>query len=132
MTAETRVDEIIADALRLALVGDALPGEIADFGKPAQTDAAHFIAPIIAVRKAGAVAMRLESSGGEVGHRRMRLVIVNDDMPFLVDSIAGAISARGLAVHRLLHPIMRVVRDKDGKVIALDVTAGDKVLKVPK
>ena len=122
MTAETRVDEIIADALRLALVGDALPGEIADFGKPAQTDAAHFIAPIIAVRKAGAVAMRLESSGGEVGHRRMRLVIVNDDMPFLVDSIAGAISARGLAVHRLLHPIMRVVRDKDGKLVSIGST----------
>jgi glutamate dehydrogenase len=127
MTAETRFDETIADALRLALVGHALPGEIADFDGPAQIEAAHFIAPTIALRKAGAVAMRLESSGGEVGRRRMRLVIVNDDMPFLVDSIAGAIAARGLAVHRLLHPIMRVVRDTDGKLVSIGSNQLDAV-----
>ncbi len=127
MTAETRVDESIAEALCTALVGFALPGEIADFDKLAQADAAHFIAPTFSSRAVGSVAMRLESSGGEVGHRRMRLVIVNDDMPFLVDSIAGAISARGLAVHRLLHPIVRVIRDKEGKLVSIGSNRADAV-----
>jgi glutamate dehydrogenase len=38
----------------------------------------------------------------------MRIGIVNDDMPFLVDSIAMAIAARGLIIHRLLHPVVCV------------------------
>src|SRR3546814_7071133 len=58
--------------------------------------------------------VRLESVGGAVGQRRMRLCIVNDDMPFLVDSVAGAIAARGLIVHRLLHPVVCVERDEKG------------------
>ena len=124
MTAENRVDECIADALRHALIGDALPGEIADFDKAAQVEAAEFIASMIVVRKPGTVALRLESSGGEVGHRRMRLAIVNDDMPFLVDSITGGISARGLAIHRLLHPVVAVKRNSAGKLEAIEGQAG--------
>ena len=49
----------------------------------------------------------------------MRLVTVNRDMPFLVDSVAGAIAARGLGVHRLLHPIVLAERDKAGKLKAI-------------
>ena len=50
-------------------------------------------------------------TGGEAGRRRMRLAIVNDDMPFLVDSVAAVIAGYGLTVHRLLHPIVHAVRD---------------------
>ena len=46
----------------------------------------------------------------------MRLVAINDDMPFLVDSVAAAIAAPGLAVHRLLHPIVPITRDGAGKL----------------
>src|SRR3546814_20581102 len=35
-------------------------------------------------------------------------------MPFLVDSVAGAIASRGLIVHRLLHPVVCVERDEKG------------------
>ena len=38
----------------------------------------------------------------------MRIGIVNDDMPFLVDSVANAIAARQLTIHRLLHPVVCV------------------------
>ena len=44
----------------------------------------------------------------------MRLAVINDDMPFLVDSVAGAIGARGLQIHRLLHPIFCVDRSAKG------------------
>ncbi|MFN3387488.1 MAG: NAD-glutamate dehydrogenase, partial [Allosphingosinicella sp.] len=51
--------------------------------------------------------------------RRMRIGIVNDDMPFLVDSVANTLAARGLTVHRLLHPVVCVERDADGCLTAL-------------
>jgi len=43
--------------------------------------------------------------------------IVNDDMPFLVDSIANELSRRELAVHLLAHPVMAVQRDLDGDLL---------------
>ena len=38
-------------------------------------------------------------------------------MPFLVDSVANAVSARGLAIDRILHPIVRVERDDEGRFV---------------
>jgi glutamate dehydrogenase len=40
--------------------------------------------------------------------------MVNDDMPFLVDSIGLALSKRALTVHFLAHPIFAVSRDSAG------------------
>jgi glutamate dehydrogenase len=40
--------------------------------------------------------------------------ILNDDMPFLVDSILGELQTRGLDVRLLLHPIFKTERDKSG------------------
>ncbi|HJS77977.1 MAG TPA: hypothetical protein VJ778_11235, partial [Burkholderiales bacterium] len=36
--------------------------------------------------------------------------IVNDDMPFLVDSVAMEVNRQGLMLHLLVHPVLRVVR----------------------
>ena len=47
---------------------------------------------------------------------RSVLQVVNDDMPFLVDSVTNALNERGIAVHGLGHPVLRVVRDKAGKL----------------
>ena len=40
--------------------------------------------------------------------------IVNDDMPFLVDSVTAEISRRDRKIHLLLHPIIHAVRNPDG------------------
>jgi glutamate dehydrogenase len=40
--------------------------------------------------------------------------IVNDDMPFLVDSVSMAIARQEISVHLILHPLLRVERDDDG------------------
>jgi glutamate dehydrogenase len=45
--------------------------------------------------------------------------IVNDDMPFLVDSTTAALNRMGLTVHLVIHPVVRVVRDGDGRLTAL-------------
>ncbi|MBX9588246.1 MAG: NAD-glutamate dehydrogenase [Hyphomonadaceae bacterium] len=42
--------------------------------------------------------------------------ILNDDMPFLVDSVMGELQARGLTVHFLLHPIFKTERDRSGRL----------------
>ena len=45
--------------------------------------------------------------------------IVNDDMPFLVDSITAEINRRDLSVHLVIHPVVPVVRDASGAATAL-------------
>ncbi len=43
--------------------------------------------------------------------------IVNDDMPFLVDSVTAELNQRDLAVQLVLHPVVRVTRASTGLVI---------------
>jgi len=45
--------------------------------------------------------------------------VVNDDMPFLVDSVAAAINRHDLAVQITVHPIVSVKRDSKGKLTAI-------------
>jgi glutamate dehydrogenase len=42
--------------------------------------------------------------------------MVNDDMPFLVNSVSAAINRHGLTVHITVHPIIRVCRDSQGRL----------------
>ena len=126
MTVITRAEASTVDALQEALVGNALAGEIEGFGRGEQEEAARFVAEVAYKRRKGEVAVRLESTGGEAGRRRMRLGIINDDMPFLVDSVANAIAGRSLTVHRLLHPVVCVDRDENGTLQALEPLCDDK------
>jgi glutamate dehydrogenase len=41
----------------------------------------------------------------------------SDDYPFLVDSVSGELEHRGLAVTRLLHPIIGIERDGSGRIV---------------
>src|SRR3954469_7913865 len=126
MTAHTRLDPPLVESIRTALTGNALPGETHGMSREAEREAAEFLAGIAATRKRGELALAIESTGGEAGNRRMRIGIVNDDMPFLVDSVANAIAQRQLTIHRLLHPVVCVNRDSDGELQALEDYCGDK------
>src|SRR6202046_4119682 len=46
--------------------------------------------------------------------------LVNDDMPFLVDSIGLALARRSLTMHYLAHPIFAVSRDTAGSLRSLE------------
>jgi len=50
--------------------------------------------------------------------------IVNDDMPFLVDSIANEFNRREIAVHLLAHPVMAMHRDVDGDLVGFAADSG--------
>jgi glutamate dehydrogenase len=119
-TADATGDASILDAIASALVEGAVPGELLDFSPEDRVAAAQFIAACASRRPPGIALVRLESLGGALGQRRMRIGIVNDDMPFLVDSVANALAARGLTVHRLLHPVVCVTRDAQGNLLALE------------
>lgn len=126
MTVLTRPKVATVDGLQEALLGNALAGELDGFSAEDQASAASFITEVAAQRRPGELAIRLESTGGEAGRRRMRLAIINDDMPFLVDSVANAIAAKHLTIHRLLHPVVCVDRDDKGKLLSLEPLCDDE------
>ncbi len=45
--------------------------------------------------------------------------IINDDMPFLVDSVVLALSELGLSAHLIIHPVMRMRRDPGGHLLEI-------------
>ena len=45
------------------------------------------------------------------------LEIVNDDMPFLVDSVVGELNHRGLDIRLFVHPVFIVERDDAGRLV---------------
>ena len=122
----TASDPALNDRLCALLVRSALPGESHGFDPGACGEAAAFIAAAAAVRAPAQAIVRIESSGGAAGPtpaenvRRMRMALINDDMPFLVDSVAAAIAARGLTIHRLIHPVVGIARDADGRLTAME------------
>ncbi len=104
----------IAAAYLAALRGSALPGEGDDMDKAALADAAQFAARAALDRAPETPSLLLEPIAADGTDRRMRLAIINDDMPFLVDSTSQAVAAQGLAVHRILHPVVAAKRDAKG------------------
>ena len=74
-------------------------------------------------RRAGAAAVRVynpdaASDGWTSPHTIIE--IVNDDMPFLVDSATAAINESGREVRLVIHPILQVARDAAGALVELD------------
>lgn len=63
----------------------------------------------------------LEQHGWHSDHTVIE--IVNDDMPFLVDSVSMAVNKLGLALHSAMHPVFRVWRGKEGGIERIDVGA---------
>lgn len=54
------------------------------------------------------------------------LEILNDDMPFLVDSIAAQIDKFGIEVKNIIHPIYDVTRDKSGVLQSISANKNSK------
>ena len=42
------------------------------------------------------------------------VAMLNDDMPFIIDSAIAYLTSQHLAVHRLIHPVLMIQRDDDG------------------
>ncbi|HEY4548411.1 MAG TPA: NAD-glutamate dehydrogenase [Pedomonas sp.] len=100
-----------------AFFRDALPEELHGLDAAGMAEIAGFAWETAQARQPGQPHIRLESLKTDAdapGHRRTALCIINDDMPFLVDSVAAALASRSLTVDRIIHPVMDVRRDADG------------------
>lgn len=51
--------------------------------------------------------------------KRTIVEIIQDDMPFLVDSVTAAINEAGYTVHLIVHPVIRLERNSSGHITAL-------------
>jgi glutamate dehydrogenase len=92
----------------------ASPEDVCHFAPEALVGLAEWIYAQTATRKPGEPLVILAESPVEPRNESI-LVAVNDDMPFLLDSVIGEMSARGGRIHALFHPVMTVTRDASGK-----------------
>ena len=53
--------------------------------------------------------------------------IINDDMPFLVDSTVAFLDKQGIKINNIIHPVLNVNRDKSGKLIEISNFTGSKL-----
>jgi glutamate dehydrogenase len=73
-------------------------------------------------RKPGELLIRVYNpSESEHGWSSSHTVVemVNDDMPFLVDSVVLALSRLDIGVHLIIHPVVRLRRDQGGHFLAM-------------
>ncbi|MCW3848167.1 NAD-glutamate dehydrogenase [Sphingomonas sp. LB-2] len=113
-----KMTKTLQQAFEAKLLEGALPGELEGFEESERREAAEFVAQAAATRPPATPKIALETYADEA-QRRMRLAVINDDMPFLLDSIAGAVAAHDVAIHRILHPIIAARRDAKGDLEAI-------------
>ncbi|WP_408590068.1 NAD-glutamate dehydrogenase [Novosphingobium sp.] len=116
----------LATVLAQRLEASLLPEEAAELPAGRLASAAQFVCEAARLRPGADAAIAIDSvSGNDSAARYLRIAVINDDQPFLVDSITAAISAQGLAIDRLIHPIVAVRRDPSGSLI--DLPDGDAI-----
>ncbi len=118
LTAGRTPSRTLVRALGERLAASLLPGD-APFDDAALAGAARFVGEAAARREPGMPAIAIESVPGAVGERLMRIAAIDDDKPFIVDSLAAAIAAQGVEIDRLVHPVVAVKRDGAGRLTGL-------------
>ncbi|SFK27931.1 glutamate dehydrogenase [Sphingomonas sp. NFR04] len=118
------LEKKIMQAFEDRIFEGALPGELEGLDDAERTEVARFVAETAAERPPQTVRLNLETYQDDAS-RKMRLAVINDDMPFLVDSIAAAIASFDLSIFRIIHPILPVERDAKGVVTDIGEKAKD-------
>ena len=128
---DARIDAVVAQAAALGGDSGAIPPEgfareyfrqvdVEDFDERAPGDLLGALRShwqFGAQRPPGAAKVRVFSPSPATdgwGSRHSIVQVVNDDMPFLVDSVSLEITRQGLALHLVVHPVFAVERDAQG------------------
>ncbi|KLE34243.1 NAD-glutamate dehydrogenase [Aurantiacibacter luteus] len=118
-----REERGIASVLQDRISSSILPGETPLEGH-ALEEATAFVIEAARQREEAQSSILVRSAAE--GRRFTRVAVINKDMPFLVDSIAATLAARGLSIDVLVHPILPV-RRKAGALAELpDGETGEK------
>ncbi|MEO8722349.1 MAG: NAD-glutamate dehydrogenase domain-containing protein [Sphingobium sp.] len=116
---------LIAKTLQKAIIERVLPGEGDAIDAVTSAAMASFMAEVASVRAKGVSIVDFDAAReGKPASATMRIAIVNDDMPFLVDSIANCLAQMDIQIHRLTHPVMVVKRDLSDRLIAVSPANG--------
>jgi glutamate dehydrogenase len=84
---------------------------------------------LLAERHPGTPKLRIASPAGTSDLLRHTAVleIVNDDMPFLLDSVMGELAQHGIEARLVVHPVFTVRRDRSGRLTGFKgLSAGGK------
>ncbi len=84
-------------------------------------------------RPAGVAQIRVfnpqpSADGFEISHTAIH--IINDDMPFLVDSVSMALSSFATSLHSLVHPVIAMARDAAGVLTAINSGVNESVMYI--
>jgi len=81
-------------------------------------------------RKPGGALVRIFNPGADNGWDSSHTVvqIINDDMPFLVDSVSMALAEDGISVHVLSHPLIAMARERSGKLTGVGSGNSESVM----
>lgn len=112
----------IPDGFAERLFGQVVPEDVARYEASELAQLAARVWDFMQQRKPGAARMTCETIeiGAPMAPRNITVIeIVNDDMPFLVDSVMGELAARRLDVRLVAHPIFGLKRDDNGKLVTL-------------
>jgi glutamate dehydrogenase len=101
--------------LQQRLAASLLPNDT-PMGPQELAAAARFMLDGARTRRPVQTTLAIDTVSGGAGARFMRIAVANEDMPFLVDSVAGTIAAHDLEISRLIHPVLAVARDAGGRV----------------
>jgi glutamate dehydrogenase len=91
---------------------DAAPDELPELGSKALAAVLADFWAFAANRKGEEPVIRLAAVDGAPNLERLE--ILQDDAPFLVDSVMGEITDQGLSVRAMFHPVVEIARDAKG------------------
>src|SRR5258708_9376900 len=100
------------------LLGSAAPDDLRRYGPDELAAIAQRSWSLFAERKAGAPKISFEPAPAPATRTVAVLDIVNDDMPFLLDSVVGELNQHGLDIRLLVHPVFTVERNAAGTLTA--------------
>jgi glutamate dehydrogenase len=104
------------------LFGHVAPEDLARYGADELSELASTAFSFLAEPRAGGPAIRVfepDPAKGAALKGISVIEILNDDMPFLVDSVMAELNDRHLQVRLVAHPMLEVTRDENGNFVGL-------------
>jgi glutamate dehydrogenase len=114
------VQQAMAECLLRAAYANVAPEDILHRAPEALYGAVMSMLALARQRSPGKPKLRVQHPRPDEGGwdcEHTVIAAVNDDMPFLVDSVTAALQRGELSIHLILHPVLSVRRDADGKLI---------------
>jgi len=122
-----------AEAFALQLYAGVSSGDLAGLPLDELVAGAKSVWDFAAQRKPGTALVRIFHPGQTTDGWTSRYIVaetVNDDMPFLVDSVIAALQRHGLTVEMIAHPVVKIARDAKGKRTGFGAGTAESIMQL--